>query len=140
MVSFDLMTQQLMRAGVSASVQRIKIMEYLMENQEHPTADQIHQELTQKGLSISKATVYNTLKLFEDKGLVRVLAMDDNENRFDIIMHDHGHFICEQCGAVFDFDIDADNLCSMASDTLKHCSVKQKDVYFKGVCSICNKK
>lgn len=139
MKSFDFISQQMTRAGISASVPRMKIMEFLIEHQDHPTAEQIYQELTQKGLSISKATVYNTLRLFEERGIVRVLAMEDNENRFDIIMHDHGHFICEQCGTIFDFDIDTDKFCSMATDELKHCSVKQKDVYFKGVCSKCNK-
>lgn len=139
MVSFDLISQQMVCAGISTSVPRIKIMEYLIEYQGHPTAEQIYQGLKQKGLSISKATVYNTLKLFEEKGIVRVLTMEENENRFDVMTHDHGHFICEQCGTIFDFEIDTDKFCSMASDMLQNCSVKQKDVYFRGVCSQCKK-
>jgi Fe2+ or Zn2+ uptake regulation protein len=133
MLSFNNMAQ----IGILPSVQRIEIMDYLYKHQGHPTAEQIFMALKQKGVNISKATVYNTLKLFEEKGLVRVLTMEDNENRFDIIMHDHGHFICEKCGAIFDFDIDAGKVASMAPGPLKDCRVNQKDIYFRGVCSKC---
>ncbi len=137
MISFDQISKQIAQAGITPSVQRIKILEYLHECQCHPTADRIFNELKERGLDISKATVYNTLNLFAHKGLVRILTTTDNENRFDIIMHDHGHFICEKCGAIFDFDIDIDKDVQVSADSLFDCKVRQRDVYFKGVCQKC---
>jgi Fe2+ or Zn2+ uptake regulation protein len=137
MITFNSIAQKMNETGILPSVQRIEIMDYLYKHQGHPTAEQIFKELKQKGIHISKATVYNTLKLFEEKGLVRVLTMEDNENRFDIITHDHGHFICETCGAIFDFAVQAAPAADMGSGALKDCAVRQRDVYFKGVCSKC---
>ena len=137
MISFDRITKQMTTAGIVPSVQRIKIMEYLLTCRCHPTADQIYCDLNANDPVISKATVYNTLKLFAQKGLVRVLTMEDNENRFDIVTHDHGHFICEKCGAIFDFEIDTDKTVQAASSGLKEYRIHQKDIYFKGICPKC---
>jgi len=137
MISFDHVAKQIAAAGIVPSVQRIKIMEYLCEHKGHPTADQIYRHLKQKGLKISKATVYNTLNLMAEKGLARVLTMDDNENRFDVITYEHGHFICEKCGTIFDFDVDIDKAVPSKSNGLEGCEVKQRDVYYKGICSKC---
>ena len=137
MNSFDQISKQMTQAGITPSIQRIKIMEYLLECQCHPTVERIYKALGKKCLNISKATVYNTLKLFAQKGLVRVLTMEDNENHYDVLMHEHGHFICEECGTVFDFDIDADKVFKTDSEQLKGCTINQKDIYFKGVCNRC---
>ena len=137
MISFNSISKQITLAGITPSVQRIKIMEYLYECQCHPPADQIYSNMKEQGSAISKATVYNTLNLFAEKGLIRVITMEGNENRFDIITYDHGHFICEKCGEIRDFDIDADKAVQMISDMLEGYKVRQKDIYFKGICSKC---
>ena len=136
-MSFDKISRTIAQAGITPSVQRIKILEYLHECQCHPTADKIFSELKNRSLGISKATVYNTLNLFAKKGLVRVLITQDNENRFDILTHDHGHFVCDECGKIFDFDIDIDKTVKVLSGSLDDYWVNQKDIYFKGVCKKC---
>ena len=137
MNTFSDITHTLTDAGVVPSVQRIEILDYLRTYMHHPTAEQIFNALRKKGPRISKATVYNTLHLFAEKGLVRVLTAQGKENRFDIITHDHGHFICEKCGTIYNFDVNADRFAETASGFLKDCKINQKDFYIKGVCANC---
>ena len=134
MNSFDTLSKILSENDIKPSIQRIKILEYLIENRVHPTADNVYLYLKQKMNFVSKATVYNTLALFAEKGMVRVLTFENNENRYDINVLDHGHFICETCGNVEDFQI---NLEDVKTPELDQYNIFQKDVYFKGICPKC---
>lgn len=69
-----------------------------------------------------------------DAGLVKVLNIEDNELRYDAHTDNHGHFKCESCGEIFDFDIDFD---SFITKDLGNFKIKEKDIYFKGICPIC---
>ena len=69
--------------GIKPSYQRIKVFDYLLNNKTHPTVDNIHQELVGEIPTLSKTTVYNTLKLFQEKGIVLIINIEDNETRFD---------------------------------------------------------
>ena len=84
--------------------------------------------------TLSKATVYNTLKTLVEIGVVKELQIENNEARYDIITDFHGHFKCEQCGKIYNFDIDLNNA---GFSGLNQFLIKQKDVYFKGVCPDC---
>jgi Fur family peroxide stress response transcriptional regulator len=136
---FDNLSEELIRNNIKPSVQRIKILEYLLAFQNHPTADQIFHDLKKKVNSLSKATVYNTIALFAQKGLLKVLTLEDNEKRYDIETSSHGHFVCNSCKNIYDFDINID---SFTVDKLDDFKVTDKDVYFKGICHTCllNKK
>jgi len=95
---------------IRPSFQRIKVLEYLIKNQFHPTVDRIFKDLQNEIPTLSKSTVYNTLDLFVSVGLVRVLTIEDNETRYDIVTENHGHFKCEECGAIYNFKVDIDLL------------------------------
>ncbi|HLU05546.1 MAG TPA: transcriptional repressor, partial [Woeseiaceae bacterium] len=55
---------------VTATPQRVEVAEVLLERPQHLSADQILERLREGGSRVSKATVYNTLKLFSERGLV----------------------------------------------------------------------
>jgi Fe2+ or Zn2+ uptake regulation protein len=111
-------------------------MEYLVNKKSHPTVDEIHSELVKEIPTLSKTTIYNTLDLFIEEGLVRVLTIEDNETRYDAMLPDHGHFKCQACGKVYDFSINID---SFVNETLAQFKVTEKNVYFKGICHSCTK-
>jgi len=134
MNSFDTFSNILSENDIKPSIQRVKILEYLINDRIHPTAENVYLNLKKKMNFVSKATVYNTLALFAEKGLVRVLTFENNENRYDINVQDHGHFICETCGNVEDFQI---NLEDVKAPELDQYKIFQKDVYFKGICPKC---
>jgi Fur family peroxide stress response transcriptional regulator len=131
---FNNLSGELAESGIKPSIQRVKILEYLIKERNHPTAEELFHDLEKDVNSLSKATVYNTLALFAKKGLVRVLTFENNENRYDVDTLDHGHFFCESCGAVADFKID---ISDFKADALEKCKITQKDVYFRGVCAAC---
>lgn len=125
----------LQEKGVSLSHQRLKVLEYLSTHECHPTVEQIYQSLHQEIPTLSKSTVYNTLKTLMEIGVVKELMIENNEARYDIITDFHGHFKCEQCGKIYNFNIQIDE---MAYNGLQEFFITQKDVYFKGVCPDCH--
>lgn len=64
-------------------MQRIAIMEYLMTHRTHPTVDEIYTALSPSMPTLSKTTVYNTLRLLAEHGAVLELDMDSRNTRFD---------------------------------------------------------
>lgn len=140
MLSFDQISKTMTDADIKPSVQRIKILEYLISCNCHPTADQTYVRLSEMNLGISKATVYNTLNLFANKNLVRTLTVDNNEKRYDATLKDHGHFICESCDHIINFSVDSDKTSTTETTELEGYTVKQRDVYYRGICKKCLEK
>ncbi len=127
-------SEYLKEHDIKPSLQRIKIFEYLIHNENHPTVDTIYKELVKEIPTLSKTTVYNTLSLFMEKGIVRVITIEENETRYDADTDFHGHFKCEDCGKILDFDI---NIPQLNEDVLKDFNITEKHVYFKGKCKSC---
>lgn len=126
----------LLEKEIKPSYQRMKVMEYVSESREHPTVENIYSALKPEIPTLSKATVYNTLKLFEERELIKSVTIEDNEVRYDAVMHDHGHFKCENCGLIVDFPLD---LFELHSEFLEDFQIRQKDVFFRGLCNNCKR-
>jgi Fur family transcriptional regulator, peroxide stress response regulator len=124
----------LVEKKIKPSYQRIKILQYINENINHPTVDNIFNNLVAEIPTLSKATVYNTLELFKGAGLVKVINIENNETRYDSRVYNHGHFKCESCKRIYDFEVDIDNL---AVNSLEFFKINDKNVYFKGICPKC---
>jgi Fur family transcriptional regulator, peroxide stress response regulator len=93
--------------GIRPSHPRLRIYDFLWENRIHPTADEVYARLHPANPTLSRTTVYNTLKLFVRKGVVDPVIIEDNEMRYDIEREVHGHFKCGRCGKVYDIPLDA---------------------------------
>ncbi len=124
----------LIKNNIKPSFQRIKILEYLVGNNNHPTVDEIYQEVVKEIPTLSKTTVYSTLSLFIEADILRGLYIEENELRYDCILINHGHFKCYKCERIFDFEINIDDF---KSDGLENYQINEKGVYFKGVCPNC---
>ena len=123
--------------GIKPSFQRVKIMEFLQNNHIHPTVNDIYFALIKEIPSLSKTTVYNTLNLFIEKKLVYVIVIEENETRYDLLTHTHGHFKCTCCGALFDVELNIDY---SKSQELLGCDIEEKHIYFKGICRNCKER
>ena len=130
----DNLVKTLVEKNIKPSYQRIKILEYLITKRNHPTVDKIFNDLIKEIPTLSKATVYNTLDLFKKANLAIVVTIENNETRYDAKVASHGHFKCENCGNIYDFNVNIDNL---PVDSLEHFKINEKNVYFKGVCPKC---
>lgn len=133
-ILFKDLSAELKNRKVRPSYQRFKVLEYLNKNQCHPTVDQIFKDLQSEIPTLSKSTIYNSLNLFLKSGLIRVINIEDNETRYDIITKNHGHFKCESCGKIFNFSID---LNFFKTEELSGFKIIDKNVYFKGICPRC---
>jgi len=94
---------ELLRAhGITPTHQRMEIAQVLFEKRWHPSADQILAAVNIRYAETSKATVYNTLKLFLDKHLVRELIIDANKVFYDSNTGEHHHFYDVESGEITD--------------------------------------
>lgn len=118
---------------IKASYQRLTILEYLMEDHSHPTADNVYTALTGKVPVISRATVYNTLALFLEKGIVSTMISARNELRYDLVTQPHGHFICEKCEQIYNFPYHDDNL----YESLDGFQISSEEIVLRGICREC---
>lgn len=133
-LNLEEITKELKNKNIRLSHHRLKVLEFLNDNRIHPTVDQIYIQLHKELPTLSKTTVYNSLNALVDAGLVKVLTIEDNETRYDIVTDNHGHFKCESCGKIYDFEI---NLSSFQSKDLDDFKINNRDIYFKGICPDC---
>ncbi len=108
------------------------IYDFVKNTKSHPTADDIYQCLHPKAPTLSKTTVYNTVKLFASEGLLKVLSIDGNQLRYDADTCHHGHFRCEECDRIYDFTIEKD--CEAG---LEGFDVSQREIFYSGRCIQC---
>jgi Fe2+ or Zn2+ uptake regulation protein len=101
------MLDRLAACGIPPTPQRIAIAEYVLSTADHPTADEVWTKVRDRCPTLSRATVYNTLNLFAQKGLLRTQPLKEGVVVFDPHVAPHHHFIDEETGKVIDIPWDA---------------------------------
>lgn len=124
----------LIKHEVKPSTIRINVLEYLLTNRIHPTADDIYRAVSKKIPTLSKTSIYNAIDLFVEKDIIHVIVTDSKESRYDINTCMHGHFSCKTCDRVFDFDIDS---IEYNIEQLDGFIIEEQNVLFKGICKNC---
>lgn len=125
------------RQGVKATHQRTEILRELAGTAEHPDAETIYRRVRQRIPAMSRDTVYRTLKLLEDKGIiVRVGSMGDR-TRFDANTDRHHHFVCGECGMIGDFYSDVLDNFPVPREVAEMGSVEGVYVELRGRCRKC---
>ncbi len=90
--------------GINPTAQRIQIARVLLSRFQHLSADQVLKAVNEEQTIVSKATVYNTLNLFAEKGLVRQVIVDPNKVFYDSNTSAHFHIYNEDSGQLIDLD------------------------------------
>ncbi len=93
--------------GILSTPQRLEIAEILLNKPQHLSADQIIEVLREKGSKVSKATVYNSLNLFGEKGLVMECQVDPQRRFYDSTTTPHHHFYNADTHELTDIPVDA---------------------------------
>jgi Fur family iron response transcriptional regulator len=94
--------QALKSHGIQPTAQRLAVARYVLDAKSHPTADEVWEKVRQRNPTLSRATVYNTLNLFVEKGLLCTQAVREGALVFDPCVTRHHHFIDEKTGAIHD--------------------------------------
>ncbi len=124
--------------GINPSYQRLKIYEWLLNNRTHPTVESIYKALLKEIPTLSKTTIYNTLNLFQQHGLVNALTIEENEVRYDINTEPHSHFKCKVCGKVIDLPIPRKlDVKELIPEEVKSNKIEEIHIYYKGKCADC---
>jgi Fur family peroxide stress response transcriptional regulator len=98
-------SERLAASGLRLTPQRREVYEVLLQQRDHPTAEEVFIRAKADMPDISMATVYNCLTALVQCGLVRQVSLERGAARFCPNMHEHGHFYCDHCEEVFDVDL-----------------------------------
>lgn len=129
--------ERLMKCGIRPSAQRVAIMQYLLTHFTHPTIDEIYNSLCPIIPTLSRTTVYNTLRMFSEVGAAQMVTIDDHHVCYDGRMEPHGHFFCRNCGKVVDI-MEVPNLPTSHPQRIQEgCYIDEIQVYYKGLCPTC---
>ncbi|WP_394849026.1 transcriptional repressor [Pendulispora brunnea] len=93
--------------GIQPSAQRVAVAKYVLRTEEHPSADQVWHNVRSGFPMLSRATVYNTLNLFVEKGLLREFILAEGRLVYDPKTEPHHHFIDDVTGKIHDVPWDA---------------------------------
>lgn len=97
--------QRLLDFEIQPSAPRLAVAAYILNTKAHPTAEEVKAQVEKQTPSVSTATIYNTLNLFVEKGLIRLVQDPKSEkNRYDCNTHPHFHFYDEDTGQMIDLD------------------------------------
>jgi len=96
----------LKRCDIQPTPQRIAVVEYVLESNDHPSADEVLTHARRKCPTVSRATVYNTLNLLVKRGLLKTQVLKEGTVIFDPNVSEHHHLIDEETGEVYDIPWD----------------------------------
>jgi len=102
--------ERLRSHGITPTQQRVEIAQVLFARHQHLSADQVLTQVNARDASVSKATVYNTLGLFAEKGLVREVIVDPAKVFYDSNLDPHHHLFHMDSGTLEDIPVSQVNV------------------------------
>ncbi|HIS11462.1 MAG TPA: transcriptional repressor [Candidatus Avibacteroides excrementipullorum] len=130
--------ETLSRYNIKPSPQRMAIMTYLLEHKTHPTIEEIYKSLSPDMPTLSKTTIYNTLKLFVENGAASMLTINEKTTCYDYDTSPHAHFICKKCNKVTDLFYGVENMIPSKQE-IEGNRIVDMQVYYRGICKDCLK-
>jgi Fur family peroxide stress response transcriptional regulator len=125
------------RHGGKVTHQRSEIYRELAKTHEHPDAETIYRRVRKRIPSISLDTVYRTLRLLEDEGLISRVGSMGERTRFDANIDRHLHFVCTECGFIGDVYNEEWNNVRPPKDLTAMGKVNSVHVELRGLCKAC---
>lgn len=127
---------KLKELGYKITPQREYILDLFLESKDHPSAEFIYKVVKEKFPYISLSTVYNTLNTLVDIGLARIIFLED-KSYFDPNLEPHSHFICDNCGKIYDIESIPINITNLKNENITR--INGFDIYVYGICRNCAK-
>jgi Fe2+ or Zn2+ uptake regulation protein len=116
--------------------QRFAVYANLISRGDHPTVEQILEDINKELPISSKASVYSALAVLRSCGLVREVLLEEGVTRFDAKVEPHHHFICENCGLIS--DLDWQTFADLGQNPLNSkLQIKTYEVIVRGICQNC---
>ena len=132
--------RRLRASGKRITTQRKRVLAVLSSAHSHLDAVEIHERARQMDPRLSLATVYRTLAVLKQSGLVRELHLDDERHRYELDSKDrHSHLVCVTCGRVIEVDSASFAEAAQAAGQTHGFAVASTQVELTGLCSDCQK-
>jgi Fur family peroxide stress response transcriptional regulator len=128
------------QAGVKLTHQRLEIFREVARSVEHPDAETVFRGVRRRMPTVSLDTVYRTLWLLNDLGLITTLGPRRESVRFDANLQQHHHYVCVRCGLARDFESADLNALRVPEAVKGFGSVVATHVEVRGICERCRKK
>jgi Fe2+ or Zn2+ uptake regulation protein len=125
--------------GHRLTPQRREVYEVLLAQRDHPTATEVFLRAKQRMPSISLATVYNCLETLVECGLAKQVNVERTATRYCPNLTEHGHFMCERCGKIYDVPLVVSKRVGRTWDLPAGFSVVHSETMLRGACADCNK-
>ena len=108
MRDIELVVKRFRETGLKITPQRLSIFKLLQGNHNHPSAEDIYQEILKVHPSISFTTVYKTLQTLRDMGEIQEMSVNPERAHFDPDIREHSHTFCRSCKQISDLDSSLD--------------------------------
>jgi Fur family peroxide stress response transcriptional regulator len=128
------------KGGVKLTHQRLEIFREVASSIEHPPVEAVFRAVRKRIPTVSLDTVYRTLWMLEDLGVVTTLGPRRGTVRFDANLRPHHHFVCVRCGLARDFENAAFDALSVPGGVEEYGDVLGARVELRGVCRRCSRK
>lgn len=132
--------QECRDAGARLTHQRLEVFREVAQTGDHPDAETVYRRVRERLPTVSLDTVYRTLWLLTDLGLISTLGPPRGSTRFEANLSRHHHFVCVHCGLTRDFYSDALDDLKLPAAVKAHGRVETTHVEVRGVCQTCGKK
>jgi Fe2+ or Zn2+ uptake regulation protein len=129
--------QTLRDHGIAVTPQRLAVLTSLQNRRDHPTADNIYREVRQQLPAISFNTVYKSLEVLCQKGMVIKVNPLHEVARYDGETGPHAHLICRQCHNIIDLDWKPSEGVSLPLENLQGFQVEHLSLTLWGLCPRC---
>jgi len=133
----DRFREAIRKAGIKLTPQRLEIFREAARTDDHPQIETIYRNVRRKMPTVSLDTVYRTLDLFQEMGLVSAVRPLAGRARFDADTKPHHHFVCTRCGAIRDFIDDGFDRLAASPSARKLGRVDSAHVELRGFCEDC---
>ncbi len=120
-----------------ATAQRAGVLEVVQEADGHLTAGEIFERVRQRDARIAYGTVYRTLHLLAERGLVQELTFADAASRYDKRVDRHDHVSCRGCGLLLDVDVPIALIARHVAEEQSGFAVESHHTVFAGQCRAC---
>ncbi|MCC7494158.1 MAG: transcriptional repressor [Fimbriimonadaceae bacterium] len=125
------------QVGVKLTHQRLEIFREVAGSVDHPDAETVFRGVRQRLPTVSLDTVYRTLWLLHDLGLVQTLGPRRESVRFDANPRRHHHYLCVRCGLTRDFESAELDALAVPPAACEFGSVLGTQVEVHGLCACC---
>jgi len=125
--------QRLRDVGLKATRPRQLVLEAFAQLQGHHSVDEVVAWLRERGEPLQRGSVYGVVEALTSKGLLQLADARPGAALYELYQHDHSHFVCEKCHAIFDVPLEALELPNLAFAD----SVTRVQLVIRGVCQNC---